>query len=48
LNSILTIKYLTMFKPTLNVADAVIVLGLIMVGLAVHQKVVAPKLTKAA
>jgi hypothetical protein len=33
-----------MKKPTLNVTDAIVILGLIMVGLAVHQKVVAPRL----
>lgn len=33
-----------MKKPTLNTTDCVIVLALFMVGLAVHQKVVAPKL----
>ena len=31
-------------KPSLKVADFAIILGLIMVGLAVHQTVVAPKL----
>jgi hypothetical protein len=33
-----------MGKPTLNTTDMVIMLGIFMVGLAVHQKVVAPKL----
>jgi hypothetical protein len=33
-----------MGKPTLNVTDFVIILGVFMVGLAVHQKVVAPRL----
>jgi hypothetical protein len=33
-----------MKKPTLNTTDFVIILGLLMVGLAVHQKVVAPRL----
>jgi len=33
-----------MKKPTLNTTDFVIILGLFMVGMAVHQKVVAPRL----
>jgi len=33
-----------MKKPTLNATDFVVILGLFMVGLAVHQKVVAPRL----
>lgn len=32
------------FKPTLKVGDFAIILAVVMVGLAVHQKVVAPKL----
>lgn len=32
-------------KPTLNTMDMVIILGLGMVALAVHQKVVAPMLS---
>ena len=35
-----------MSKPTLNVTDCAIILALIMVGLAVHQSVVAPRLAK--
>jgi hypothetical protein len=33
-----------MKKPTLNATDFVVILAVFMVGLAVHQKVVAPRL----
>jgi hypothetical protein len=33
-----------MNKPTLNATDFVIILAIFMVGAAVHQKVVAPRL----
>lgn len=34
------------FKPTLKVADFLIITALTMVALAVHQKVVAPRIAK--
>jgi hypothetical protein len=34
------------FTPTLKVADFVIITALTMVALAIHQKVVAPKIAK--
>jgi len=34
------------FKPSLTTGDYAIILGLLMVGLAVHQKVVAPRIAK--
>jgi len=37
-----------MGKPTCNTTDYLIILGLFMVGLAVHQKFVAPMLVKKA
>jgi hypothetical protein len=35
-----------MSKPTLNLTDGVMILAILMVGLAVHQVVVAPRLAK--
>lgn len=34
------------FKPTLKTGDFLVILAVVMVGLAVHQKVVAPKIAK--
>lgn len=34
------------FKPTLTTGDFAVILVVFMVGLAVHQKVVAPRLAK--
>jgi hypothetical protein len=34
------------FKPSLNTGDFLVVLAVVMVGLAVHQKFVAPKIAK--
>ncbi len=34
------------FKPSLNTGDFLVMLAVVMVGLAVHQKFVAPKIAK--